>query len=151
MDAKVKNEKKMRCAKGDECSVSAYAKCDFCEDFSRTLQHKHLKFPSEQVKFFKLNETAEEFVVCSMLCGARLCTFLSRADLTHGLPHMIKKAYQPSNLRGSKAEYECFSCNKEDLAVNMVRADLHWGCLAREQEIFFCKSRCITVRNREKM
>jgi hypothetical protein len=139
--ASIKSGKKMKCAKGDECSVSAFAKCDFCGEYSQSGQHKHLKFPSEQVKYFKLNETAEDFVVCSSLCGARMCTFLSRCDVTHGLPHMIRNAYKPSVLAGSKGEYECFRCGNLDLAGNMVRADLHWGCLAREQELFFCKSK----------
>jgi hypothetical protein len=139
-----KSEKKMKCAKGDVCKVAVFAKCDFCGEVSQSGVHRHLKLPTEQIKYFKLNEATEDFVVCSSLCGARICTFLNRCDLTQGLPHMIRKAYPASHLRGSKGEYECFTCRKEGLVGDMVRADLHWGSFVREQELFFCKSsRCL--------
>jgi hypothetical protein len=131
----------MTCSKGDECQILLNQECDFCKA-NFWSGHKHLHIPSSQVTYFKFAEPVEDFVLCSKICAARMTVFLTRCDLINGLPHMITRAYWPTNFQGSKVQqYECFSCSKSSPVGELVRGDRHFEGFAREQEIFFCKSR----------
>jgi hypothetical protein len=74
-----------------------YFYCDFCGVSSN--KHKYIRIESRFCKFVKLiATTTDKFTVCSDECKRSVCLFLTKCDLTHGLPYMVKSAYKPNIL-----------------------------------------------------
>jgi hypothetical protein len=121
----------------DQCEIPENFRCDFCGISSD--QHKHYTIPTTSIRYITLIPAVEDFYVCSTLCGERMCACLTKCDLSHGIPYMVKSAYHPRvfgvHMVGNVS---CWQCDKYREIANMERADIH--CTARYSR-FFCKNK----------